>query len=87
MKSIHHHLLVLGWCVTGMGTGTAPIVAIIAKIPILGWGAPEPPRPGGSSPENCICVFVYLSLYLYLREHARLDTTGAIHFTLRSEGR
>ena len=47
-----------------MGTGTAPMVAIIAKIPMLGCGAPDPPRPGGSSPRNvfvylCICKFVF----------------------------
>ena len=53
------------------------MVAIMAKIPMLGCGA-----VGGSSPRK---VFVYLShLDLDLREHARLDTTGAIHFTLRS---
>ena len=66
-----------------MGTGTAPMVAIMAKIPMLGCGAPDPPRPGGSSPRRCICVFAYLRLCL--REHARLDTTGAIHFTLRDQ--
>ena len=65
-----------------MGTGTAPMVAIMAKIPMLGCGAPEPPRPGGSSPRKICCIFV--NLLLYLREHARLDTTGAIHLTLRS---
>ena len=50
-RKIFHSLLV-GWCWTGMGTGTAPMVAIMAKIPMLGWGAPESPKTGRSSPDK-----------------------------------
>ena len=67
-----------------MGTGTAPIVAIIAKIPMFGCGAPEPPRPGGSSPENCICVFVFVFVFVFAGAcTARYHGCNTFHIEIR----
>ena len=74
------------WCWFGVERawelGRPPWLPSLQRSPC--WVVVPQTHPGPVDPHLgmylCICVFANS----YLREHARLDTTGAIHFTLRS---